>query len=88
MIPRGRLAYLRPGDVILPVDLVGGSVITNGWLLSPAVLGFSVGKPYQVNAEMIENYETEGLEVMKTIAALPNIKNVHFSSDVQAGSRR
>ena len=86
--PRYMQAYLRPGDVILPVNLVGGSDITNGWRLSPAVLGLSVGKPYQVSSEMIENYETEGLEVMKTIAALPNIKNVYFSSDVQAGSRR
>ncbi len=86
--PRYMQAYLRPGDVILPVNLVGGSDITNGWRLSPATLGLSVGKPYQVDAEMIENYEIEGLEVMKTIAALPNIKKVHFSSDVQAGSRR
>ena len=86
--PRYMQAYLRPGDVILPVNLVGGSDITNGWRLSPATLGLSVGEPYHVSAEMIENYEIEGLNVMRTIAALPNITNVHFSDEVQAGSRR
>jgi len=86
--PRFMQAYLRPGDVILPVNLVGGSDITNGWKLSPAMLGLSVAKPYNVTAEMIENYETEGINVMRTIAALPNIKNVHFDEGVQAGEKR
>jgi len=82
--PRFMQAYLRPNDVILPINIVGGSDITDGWKLSPATLGVSVAKPYKVTAEMIENYETEGLNVMRTIAALPNIKNVHFNEDVQS----
>ncbi|UZE96511.1 hypothetical protein [Alkalimarinus alittae] len=86
--PRFMQAYLRPGDVILPINIVGGSDITNGWRLSPATLGVSVAKPYSVTAEMIEHYETEGLNVMRTIAALPNIKNVHFDEDVQSRKRR
>ncbi|UZE96919.1 lysophospholipid acyltransferase family protein [Alkalimarinus alittae] len=86
--PRFMQAYLRPGDVILPINIVGGSDITNGWKLSPATLGVSVAKPYKVTAQMIENYETEGLNVMRTIAALPNIKNVHFDEDVQSRKRR
>ena len=82
--PRFMQAYLRPNDVILPINIVGGSDITKGWRLSPATLGVSVAKPYIVTAEMIDNYEEEGLNVMRTIAALPNIKNVHFDEDVQA----
>ena len=82
--PRYMQAYLRPGDVILPVNLVGGSDITNGWRLSPATLGFSVGQPYEVDAKMIENYEVEGVNVMRTIASLPNIKNVSFDEGIQA----
>ena len=85
--PRFMEAYLRPGDVILPVNLVGGSDITNGWRLSPANLGLSVGKPYEINASMIENYEVEGLNVMRTIANLPNIKEVSFSDEIQAGNK-
>jgi len=85
--PRFMEAYLRPGDVILPVNLVGGSDITNGWRLSPANLGLSVGKPYEVSASMIENYQVEGLNVMRTIAKLPNIKNVTFNDGIQAGNK-
>ncbi len=85
--PRFIDAYLRPGDVILPVNLVGGSEITNGWRLSPATLGLSVGEPYKVDAEMIENYAVEGLNVMRKIAALPNIKNVYFDESIQAGKK-
>lgn len=82
--PRFMQAYLRPNDVILPINIVGGSDITNGWRLSPATLGVSVAKPYQVTAKMIEDYETEGLKVMRTIASLPNIKNVHFNEEIQS----
>ena len=85
--PRFMEAYLRPGDVILPVNLVGGSDITNGWYLSPATLGFSISEPYVVDAEMIENYQVEGLNVMRTIASLPNIKDVYFDESVQAGRK-
>ena len=85
--PRYMDAYLRPGDVILPVNLVGGSEITNGWRLSPATLGLSVGEPYKVDAEMIQNYQVEGVNVMKKIAALPNIKNVYFDESIQAGKK-
>ncbi len=82
--PRYMEAYLRPGDVILPVNLVGGSDITNGWRLSPAELGLSVASPYEVNAEMISNFETEGLNVMRKIADLENIKRVTFDESIQS----
>ena len=85
--PRFMEAYLRPGDVILPVNLVGGSDITNGWRLSPATLGLSVAEPFVVDAEMIENYSVEGVNVMRKIAALPNIKNVYFDESIQAGKK-
>lgn len=86
--PRFMQAYLRPDDVILPINIVGGSDITNGWKLSPATLGVSVAKPYIITADMIENYESEGINIMKTIAALPNIKKVHFDEDVQSRKRK
>ena len=86
--PRFMQAYLRPGDVILPVNLVGGSDITNGWKLSPATLGLSVAKPYQVTAEMIDNFEIEGINVMRSIASLPNIKNVYFDEEIQARTKK
>jgi hypothetical protein len=82
--PRFMQAYLRPGDVILPLNLVGGSDITKGLLLSVANMGLSVAEPYEVTQEMIDNYEVEGLNVMRKIAALPNIKRVSFDEDIQA----
>lgn len=82
--PRFMQAYLRPGDVILPLNLVGGSDITKGLLLSVANMGLSVGEPYEVSQEMIDNYEVEGLNVMRKIAALPNIKRVFFDENIQA----
>jgi len=85
--PRFMEAYLRPNDIILPINLVGGSDITTGWRLSPATLGLSVGEPVHVSAEMIENYAVEGINIMKKIAALPNIKQVHFNEDIQAGKK-
>ncbi len=80
-------AYLRPDDVILPVNLVGGSDITQGWRLSPAKMGLSVGKPIHVTASLIENYHESGLDVMRAIAQLPNIKKVHYSEGIQAGDK-
>ena len=82
--PRFMQAYLRPGDVILPLNLVGGSDITKGLLLSVANMGLSVGEPFEVSQEMINNYEVEGLNVMRKIAALPNIKKVSFDENIQA----
>lgn len=82
--PRFMQAYLRPGDVILPLNLVGGSDITKGLLLSVADMGLSVGEPYEVSQEMIENYEIEGVNVMRKIADLPNIKGVFFDESIQA----
>ncbi|MFT6904883.1 MAG: hypothetical protein ACJAS1_001537 [Oleiphilaceae bacterium] len=82
--PRFMQAYLRPGDVILPLNLVGGSDITKGLLLSVADMGLSVGEPYEVSQNMINNYEVEGVNVMRKIAALPNIKHVFFDEDIQA----
>ncbi len=80
-------AYLRPGDVILPISLVGGADLANGWHLRAGNLGLSVGKPYEVSAQMIENYAEEGLNVMRTIANLKNIKKVTFDEKVQAGEK-
>jgi len=85
--PRFIEAYLRPGDVILPLSLVGGSDIGNSWRLKPAVIGLSVAEPYQVDSQMIENYKVEGVNVMRKIAALPNIKNVYFDESIQAGRK-
>ena len=83
--PKFMQAYLRPGDVILPLSLVGGSDILDGIKLKKGKLGLSVGEPYEVTCEMISNYEVEGVEVMRNIANLTNLKSVHFSESVQAG---
>jgi hypothetical protein len=77
--PKYIQAYMRPGDYIAPVNLVGGSDLTRGWRLRPARLGLSLDEPFEVTSEMIENYEEEGLNVMRKIAALPNIKPVLFN---------
>jgi hypothetical protein len=76
--PKYMQAYMRPGDYIAPVNLVGGSDITRGWRLRRAKLGISLDEPFEVTAKMIENYKEEGLNVMRKIAALPNIKKVVF----------
>lgn len=83
--PKFMQAYLRPGDVILPLSLVGGSHILDGIKLKKGKLGLAVGKPYEVTSDMIANYEVEGVEVMRNIANLTNLKPVHFSESVQAG---
>lgn len=85
--PKFMQAYLRPGDVILPLSLVGGSDILDGIKLKKGKLGLSVGKPYEVTREMIDNYATEGLEVMRNIASLTNLKKVHFDEAIQAGGK-
>lgn len=82
--PRFMQAYLRPGDVILPLNLVGGSDITKGLLLSVANMGLSVGEPFEVSQEMIDDYEVEGVNVMRRIADLPNIKKVFFDEKIQS----
>lgn len=76
--PRYMEAYMRPGDFILPVNLVGGSDIARGWRLRPAKLGISIGDPIEVTSTMLADYENAGLDVMRKIAALPNIKAVRF----------
>ncbi len=81
-------AYMRPGDYIAPINLVGGSDLTRGWRLRAATLGISMDTPYKVTAEMMKNYEESGLEAMRKIAALPNIKPVKFSKEVQFGKER
>ncbi len=81
--PKYFQSYMRPGDYIAPVNLVGGSDFTRGWHLSSAVLGISMGEPFEVSRQMIDNYEDEGIRVMKVIAALPNIKEVRFKDEVQ-----
>jgi hypothetical protein len=85
--PKYLQAYLRPGDVILPLSLVGGSDILQGIKLTKGKLGLSLGAPYEVNAEMIENYAEEGIEIMRNIANLPNTKKVHLNDAVQAGNK-
>ena len=69
----------------MPISLVGGSDITNGWRLKTGTLGLSVGSPISVTEDMIENYETHGVEIMKTIAGLSNAKQVRFCEKVQSG---
>ena len=86
--PKYLQAYMRPGDVILPLSLVGGSDIIKGVKLLKGKLGLSLGSPYEVTAEMIENYSIEGVEIMRNIANLANIKNVELSDAVQAGEKK
>lgn len=81
--PKYLQAYMRPGDVIAPISLVGGSDIARGWHLHSATLGISMGEPIDVTDEMLENYEEEGIAIMKSIAALPNIKTVRFKEAIQ-----
>ncbi len=76
-------AYMRPGDYIAPVNLVGGSDLTRGWRLRPALLGISMDDPFEVTVKMLRNFEEAGLAVMKKIAALPNIKTVRFKEEIQ-----
>lgn len=83
--PKYLQVYLRPGDVILPISLVGGSDIVKGVKLVQGKLGLSLGKPFEVNAGMIENFEVEGVEIMRNIANLSNIKKVTLDDRVQAG---
>lgn len=72
-------AYMKPGDYIVPINLVGGSDLTRGWRLQRATLGLSIDEPIEVTSEIIENYEVSGLNVMRKIAALPNLKKVRFN---------
>jgi 1-acyl-sn-glycerol-3-phosphate acyltransferase len=81
--PRYMEAYMRPGDYIAPISLVGGSDFTKGWRLRRARFGISMGEPVEVTAKMINNYEEEGITVMKNIAALPNIKEIRFKEEIQ-----
>lgn len=81
--PKYLQAYMRPGDVIAPISLVGGSDIARGWHLHSATLGISMGEPVDVTSEMLKNYEEEGIAIMKGIASLPNIKTVRFKEAVQ-----
>jgi 1-acyl-sn-glycerol-3-phosphate acyltransferase len=85
--PKFMQAYLRPGDVILPLSLVGGSRILQGMRLIKGKLGLALGSPYEVTQSMIDNYESEGVEVMRNIANLANIKKVHLNDSVQAGEK-
>jgi len=81
--PRYFEAYMRPGDYIAPVNLVGGSDLTRGWRLRRARLGISMDDPFEVTARMLKNFEKAGLAVMQKIAALPNIKIVRFKEEIQ-----
>jgi hypothetical protein len=72
---------------ILPLSLVGGSEILQGIKLTKGKLGLSLGAPYKVSADMIENYAKEGIEIMRNIANLPNTKKVHLDDAVQAGKK-
>ncbi|ACN14693.1 hypothetical protein HRM2_15840 [Desulforapulum autotrophicum HRM2] len=81
--PKYLQSYMRPGDFIASINLVGGSELTRGWHLRSATLGVSMGDPIEVTAEMIKNYEEEGIKVMRNIAQLPNIKDVRFKEEIQ-----
>ncbi len=81
--PKYLQSYMRPGDFIAPINLVGGSDITRGWHLRSAKLGISMGKPIKVTADIIKDYEKEGINVMRKIAHLPNIKEVRFKEEIQ-----
>ncbi len=81
--PKYLQAYMRPGDVIAPVNLVGGSDIARGWHLRSARLGISMGEPIEVSAHMIDDYEEEGIRIMRGITRLPNIKPVRFKPEIQ-----
>ena len=85
--PKFLQAYLRPGDVILPLSLVGGSDIMQGVKLKQGKLGLSLGTPYEVSKAMIDNFAVEGVEVMRNIANLTNIKQVRLNDSVQAGEK-
>lgn len=76
-------AYMRPGDYIAPINLVGGSDLTRGWKLRSAKLGISMDTPFEVTEKMMKNFEEAGLDVMKKIAALPNIKEVRYKEEIQ-----
>jgi len=80
-------AYMRPGDYIAPINLVGGSDLTRGWKLKRATLGISMDEPFEVTANMLKNFEESGLDVMKKIAALPNIKVVRYKEEIQFGKK-
>ena len=81
--PKYLQAYMQPGDVVAPVNLVGGADIARGWHLRSAKLGLSLGEPVEVTAQMIDNYEEEGIRIMRGITRLPNIKPVRFKSEIQ-----
>ncbi|HON79131.1 MAG TPA: hypothetical protein PK544_11615 [Spirochaetota bacterium] len=76
-------AYMRPGDFIAPVNLVGGSDLARGWRLRKAVVGISMDYPFEVTRKMLKNFEEAGIAVMKKIAGLPNIKDVRFKEEIQ-----
>lgn len=79
--------YMRPGDFIAPISVVGGSDIMKGWRLKPATLGISVGEPFEVKSSMLENAEETGYRLMKQIASLPNIKRVLMKNQIQFKNR-
>lgn len=80
-------AYMRPGDYIAPVNLVGGSDLASGWKLRKAVVGISMATPFEVTKKMLKDFEESGVAVMKKIAGLPNIKDVRFKEEIQFRDR-
>lgn len=85
--PRYIASYMRPGDVMVPLSLVGGSDALQGIRFRHARFGLSVGDVIDVNQETITNSDLIGVEVMKKVAALPNIKQVCFSEEIQFAER-
>lgn len=83
--PRFLQAYVRPGDVILPLSLTGGADILKGIKLIPGELGLALAEPFYVDEEMIENYAEHGVGLMQQIADLKNTKKVYLDSAVQGG---
>jgi hypothetical protein len=77
--PRYMPAFMRPGDIVVPVSLTGGHDALKGVFLRPAICGFSIGEPIEISSEMLRNHQIEGLDIMKKIAELPSLKKVIFT---------
>lgn len=81
--PRYIASYMRPGDILVPLSLVGGSDALQGIRFRHARFGLNVGESIQITQETLTHSEWMAVHVMKKVAALPNIKNVYFSEEIQ-----
>ncbi|MCL1834195.1 MAG: hypothetical protein FWG49_06810, partial [Leptospirales bacterium] len=86
--PRYFDAYMKPGDYVIPINVAGGSDFARGWVLRRAIMGIAMDDPFEVTAKMMKNSEDIGIDVMKKVAALPNIKKVFFKEEIQFKNRK